>query len=386
MCHRLFDEIQRTADGPAKRSEPHFPYVNRTAREHFETARTILEDWFSSFVKSNATSANDLRKRFRSKKDEHHLAALTELYLHQLLLDNGFDPVAHPKLGGIRTRPDFVALQNNIPMFVIEATLVYDDRVKTRLDKFEANIGDAIDRVKSPDFLISYVIDSSDIDHQPNTGAIVRFLQNNIDKLDYEQVYGTYEKTKELPEWSYSQGRWKLTFTATPVTKEARGRRTDSSRVAGMAFTGVRGVDVDAAIRDSVLEKSKRYGKFDIPFIIVVNVIRDSLLSKDDDTIMEALFGKEVFDVVTYADGSYKTNARRDNNGAWIHPQRGVVNNHVSGILVLPGLTSATVQLMNPVLWHHPCAAHPLDRRTLSVEQRYFDRETGHLKKCNIHK
>ena len=35
----LFDDINRTYDGPADYSEPRFVYSNRSARDHFSKAR-----------------------------------------------------------------------------------------------------------------------------------------------------------------------------------------------------------------------------------------------------------------------------------------------------------------------------------------------------------
>ncbi len=382
MHNGLFDTIERTDIDPSKYSEPEFEYVNRTNRPHFQKARAILEEWFEEYVTQNPKFAPDLWARFRSKDNEHHLAALTELYLHHLLLVNGFVPQAHPVLHDVATRPEFLAWRDKVPQFVAEAVLVYDDKIMARADKFEANIFDAVNAVNSPDFLISLNIRSQNPNTQPKSSSITKFLQNKVDKLDYDQACQENEGSNPYRNWTYTQGGWELEFTARPVTEDGRRRRNGSSRVIGTALRGLSVVDVDAAIRDNVMEKSKKYGKFEMPFIIVVNVIREKTYC-DDEIIMDALYGREVVDYVTYKDGSDQTNVRRNLNGIWANPKAGLTNPHVSGILFLSGLTSGNIQETAPVLWHHPRAAYPLDMTELDVEQRYFEGESCELKKYN---
>lgn len=381
MDYKLFDTIERTETGPSSYSEPQFEYVNRTNRSHFQEVRAMLEEWFREYVTKNFESAKDLRARFRSKDNEHHLAALTELYLHHLLLVNGFLPSAHPDLHGITRKPEFYANLDSKPQFVVEAVLVYYDKIMSRVNKFEANIFDAIDAVNSPDFLINVYIESRDLNTQPKLRSITNFLQKKIDELDYNQVYQDYERSNKLPEWKFCKGNWKLEFTASPVTDDGRERRTADSRV--MYVVGQEASLVnDIVIRDNLIAKSKKYGKFDIPFVIFVNVFRESRFC-DDDTIKEVLFGREVTEYIEYKDGSHETRPRRELNGIWTDPKAGLTNLHVSGIIFISDLASATIETAKPVLWHHPNATCPFDMKSLDIEQRFVDKETGKLKKYN---
>lgn len=323
-----------------------------------------------------------MRARFRSNDDAQHLSALTELYLHHFLIGNGYIPKTHPDLDGVDTRPDFLVFQNNKSCFFVEAVTIYNNKTSARVDKFEANICDAIDAVNSPDFLVSFNIKDRNPDIQPKTSGITRFLQNRIDSLDYTQAKLKYDKTGMLPKDLFSQKGWKIEFNFRPVTPEARKRRTNNSRVIGMMGRGVSLINVDLAIKESVIDKSKKYGEFNLPFLIAVNVIRDKAFC-DDEIILDALFGKTQVDVVCYSNGSHKCNPYRSMNGIWAHPKDGLINNNISGILFLFGLTPATILEVKPVLWHHPKAIHPFYLDDLDIEHKYFTKESGRLMSHN---
>lgn len=377
MTDKLFDDTERFEMRPAQYSEGQFEYINISNRGHYQKVRNELEVWYKEYLKYNNSSAKDVRSRFRSKADDQHLSALTELTLHHLLLKDGYLPQAHPELPDVKTRPEFLVLQDNKPKFIVEAVLVYPDRATSRTDKFESEIFDAVNKVISPDFLISLEIESRDPSTQPKIGKVVSDIQQHINQLDYATVCSKYESTQTLPECIITQNDWVFKCLFSPVTEEGRLIRNADSRNIGATVHGASLVEIDEAIRDNVLEKGKKYGKFDIPFVIMVNVIRESIYC-DDDTVLDALLGKQVVDYITYKDGTHKIQPRRNLEGIWTEPKKGLTNEHISGVIIVSGLYSSTIETANPVLWHHPKATHPLSREALSIDQRYF--ENGELK------
>jgi len=375
MPESLFEEIKRVDAGPADYSEPHFPYLNRSARDHFLNVRTVLDCWYNELCELNPDSAADVRARFRSDDNEHHISALTELYLHHLLIEHGYHPHVHPKLEQTSSRPDFAAMRDGEIVFLLEAVLVYEAAKMARADRFQSNILDAIDAVNSPDFLISVDVERADPNTQPKTGAIRRFLQGKVDALDWEEVCRIYEETKEFPKWIWKQDEWEVEFSASPVTEEGRNRRSAESRVTGAIVSGAKLIRLDEAIRSNVLKKAGKYGKPECPLIVAVNVVRDSIFC-DDELVMEALCGKETFTVTMHADGSQTTTPGRDLVGIWTDPQRGTINRHLSALLVLPGLTNAVIETVQPVLWHHPFAERQLSKDWQGISQRIFNENT----------
>ena len=131
------------------------------------------------------------------------------------------------------------------------------------------------------------------------------------------------------------------------------------------------------------MRKVKKYGNIKLPFLIAVNVISESMFC-DDYTIMNALFGKETIQITTYADGTHTTRPGRTLDGIWVHPKMGVKNTRMSGLLILSGLRSSTLNDVKPVLWHHPKARVPFNVNWLRVTHRVHDSKTDRMKEVNI--
>src|SRR5437867_1608882 len=100
----LFDDLERTEAGPGKYSQPHFDFLNRSARRVSGVVRNLLEEWFAQFPVNERA---DLRGRFRSPDDRQHLGAFVELYLHTVFRTLTLTLEAHPVLAGSARRPDF---------------------------------------------------------------------------------------------------------------------------------------------------------------------------------------------------------------------------------------------------------------------------------------
>lgn len=382
MDIRLFDELKRTDDGPAKYSEPYFHYVNRTNRAHFRRARATLEKWFRAFAAENPNDTEHLRKSFRSSRGQAHLSALTELYVHHMLMDHGFTTIVHPPLAGSNVHPDFGVLRDDIPLCVIEVALVYGCERRAGKEKRDANIFDAVDAVNSPNFFVDVNIIQRSSKMQPRLSGITIFLQNRIDKCDYQQIQRLGRRSKDYPAWEYEENGWLIRFKPRPVSEAGCRQRTGESRVVGMSGCEVFMIVLDEAIKQKVLEKAGKYGRFQEPFLIVLNVVRDSIHCNDEE-LMDALVGKSVCDVTICPDGSEKIVPRRERNGVWSTSSKGIANEHVSGVMVIPGLNAGTLETAKPVLWHHPFAKYPISFDDLDVEQRYFDKQTRILQTHN---
>jgi len=383
MNLKLFDNFQRKYKGPADYGESEFKYLNRSARERFTKARNELEKWFSEYRAENESEAADLVARFRSEDDEHHFSALTELYLYNLLKTHGYTLKIHPKLPGKRAKPDFMAFKNGSPLFVIEAVVVFGNPTKRRVEKFESSILDAINQIASPDFLVSINIESVNPNKTPAIGRIKRQIEKRLSKLNYRSVCKQIELTGEFPTWQWEENGWKLKFRASPVKEEARMRRGNDSRIIGAIQYPVRRINIDEAIKKNVLRKVKKYGNLEIPLLIAVNVISESMFC-DDYTIMNALFGKETIQISTCADGTHTTRPGRTLDGIWVHPKMGVKNTRMSGLLILSGLRSSTLNDVKPVLWHHPKARVPFEVKWLKITHRVYDPKTDRMQEVNI--
>lgn len=385
MSPSLFDNIKRTYKGPADYSEPYFTYLNRSNRKYKAEARTLLDSWFKKYAQIHKKSIKDLKKRFRSKKNEHHLGALTELYVNNLLLENDYIVKSHPQLPKISAHPEFLAIRKDDKKkgFLIEAVVVYAKLEDKRLKKFTASIFDIIDQINSPDFFIIATFESVDYYNQPKIGKIKKFIEKELSNLNYNAVCEQYEKNKKLPEWSWRQDNWRIKFLASPVSEKGRRIRDKNSRVLGAMSEGVRYINTDEFIKKRVLEKATKYGKHKMPFLVAINIVADDGFC-DDETIMDALFGKEMIRFRNYTDGTQKRQNTRTMDGIWINPKRGIVYKRMSGLLVIPGLTSSTIQKAKPILWHHPEADNKFSINDLNVTHRVYNPKTEKMEKIKL--
>ncbi len=137
--------------------------------------------------------------------------------------------------------------------------------------------------------------------------------------------------------------------------------------------------DEPKPIKDAIDEKANRYGLLNLPYLIVINSMRNGL-SASDETIFYALFGRENCKYVLSPDGWSLGSVTRDDKGALIHSEHGYRNRNVSGILAVAGLESLTLEEVQPKLWHHPLPFHPFKVDFLNVEQRLINPSNGKLR------
>ena len=149
----LFDEIERDYIGPSGYGEPHYTFLNRTARPFFDLIRQTLQEWFDCF-EAEEKKRETLRNLFRSKNSTKHLSAFFELYLYQLMTQLGFKVEVEPEWP-IR-RPDFLLTSPTGEQILLEATSSFPDKMFGTAKILENRLLDEIEkRVKSPDFFLN---------------------------------------------------------------------------------------------------------------------------------------------------------------------------------------------------------------------------------------
>ena len=286
----LFDNIKREYQGPALYAEPQFRYLNRSARPQAVSIRDTLERWFCRY--SEGQTKKDIMGRFRSGDDSQYRSAFFELLLHELLLQLNCKVELHPPLNGTTNRPDFLVNPITGSPFYLEAAIVSDESDKEAAARARLNvIYDALDRLDSPDFLVGMKISGVPFSLPP-ARQIRAFLGRNLASVDADEIALIW-KTKGIdavPRWPISGSNWKIEFFPYPKKPEARGKQ--GSRTLG-TFIQPRARDIDSvsALRDTLLEKARRYGELNLPYVIAVNALTDFPVDSDD--VWGALFGNE---------------------------------------------------------------------------------------------
>ncbi len=361
----IFDDIERVDSEPAMRSDSEIGYLNRSARPEAARVRALLESWFERYP---AEHANELRSRLRSHDDRQFHGAFFELYLHELMLVQGYEVTVHPEApdGGGR-RPDFLVRTASGAEFYLESIVATGRSAAEYGAAARLNEAyDALNRLESPDFSVGLRIGQAP--EKPVPGREFRhFVREFIKDLDPDECERLLAEggLSALPHTTYTHEGWEIGVFALP--KKAGDRGTSSARPVGMYFHEVRRIDPRSDIRNAIVKKATRYGGHTVPYVVAVNAI-DAHIGFSD--VMEGLFGKENYTFLVsqdgeVADGQPKMNRAAD--GAW-HGPGGPQNTRVSAVLVTSDVAPWTVADRTPTVYHNPWAQHSALKVLVNLE------------------
>ena len=350
---KLFDEAERYYQGPAGYGEPEFIYLNRSAIPKVIRIREVLEAWFSRYP---GEGKENLCERFRSTGNLHHRSALFELFLHELLLRLGCYVIIHPSMdNSIRNYPYFLVESPDGTSFYMDAVLAIDESVEKITVRTKMNeVYDVLNRqLNSPNFFIGMEIRSTP-QTTPPARNMTTFLTQRLAPLDTVHIASLFEAGgfNALPHWHYEQEGWRIVFY--PIPKSLRYSGKDGVRPLGFLSQKLRWMDPIVPIRDAIVRKAGRYGDFDLPYVIAVNILGNHL---DRIDIMEALFGKEQLWITRIHSRSIKTETREP-DGVWIS-KAGPRYRRVSAVLITDTLRSYNVSNASLWLCHNPWATEP---------------------------
>jgi hypothetical protein len=341
----LFDDIARTDLDDALWREPHFSYLNRSARSTFVTIRATLDEWFRHVP---VERRNALRQRFRSLNNNQHDSALFELVLHEMLLRLGCTVVWEPTIGDRSTRPDFLVQTPDGQRFYLEATVVTGKSAEEAAAEARMNeVYDAINRLESPNFFIGVCVFGAPRSPVP-AKRLRRFLAARLAELDPDEVNARFNARDPdgLPRWRFEHDGWIVDFFPIPKRDEARGR--PGIRPLAMFYNANVTLDIVEHVRKAVESKASRYGQLDLPYLIAVNV-REAFREKE---FCNALFGDLTCQFDT-ASGAMSGTHRP--NGAW----SGRKHTRVSAVLIADNLHPYRAAQASVAIWHNPWAARP---------------------------
>lgn len=361
---KLFDEVEGVVDESAGYSEPSFSYINRTSRQEFVLMRDLLEVWFSRYPVSEQ---QELRSRFRSLNDLQHQAAFFELFLHELLLRFNCKIEPHPSLQKTAKVPDFLVEPDSNHKFYLEATVATGETANQTASRARENwVYDVLDRlVNTPDYFLSLSVHGS-----PKTPPPAKKLANYINKelslLEYEEIRKIYESNgfSNLPRWHFDYDGWRIEIKPIPKAK-LRGKA--GVRPIGTRTTGFKGVDHRTPIRDSIIEKGRKYGELDLPYVVAVNGLEPGIAQDD---VLEALFGKEQHLMDISEDASIVSEPRLQMipDGVWRGPD-GPRYTRISAVLMVTRLSIYNIPRAALRLYHNPWARNPFQSVLTQLDQ-----------------
>lgn len=362
----IFDQFARTERQPSGHGEPTFSFLNRVAGDFWEHPRLLMQAWADRLSDAEYI---DLRQRFRSRDDEQFRSAFLELYLHECLTRAGFKVTVHPEVQGTSRRPDFLAVREDMSMFIEAIAPGSSSDAKAAAGRL-AVLFDTLDRLDDPNFMLC--LDRLVEGSRPPAAARLRAdLAKWLAQLDPDSISGLADS----PAWHWTHDGWSVTFRPIPLKKESRGIRKDRRAIGIFGHHKAAIINNAPAIKAALSAKHHAYGDLDAPFVVAVGTY---MFDADDWHATNALYGHSAVEFSAGPEGEMETRAVRQPDGYFGTPPDWL-NNHVSGVLLVNQLMPYYVQKAETTLWLHPAARHPLPDglglpfRVAGVRQRGLD-------------
>ncbi len=356
---KLFDDSVRTYEGLREPRESIYQFLNRSARLEYEETRNLLERWFQDYPEPYKLN---LSKEFRSKPDKQHLGAFFELYCYSLLRVQGFDIKPQQVVDKMKGYPvDFLIKSVDTPLLYLEATVAADSDKASISQKILWQLYDALSTINEPNFLIEINVELESTHILP-IKKMRSDLQGWLQKLDFNEIIRkrTALEHDDLSHCSYEHHGWKIVFYAIPQPLDRQGQ---ANKTVVYQLSEAREVEAENSLRDALETKAKKYGNFELPYVIAVDVLATDSFGTD---IGEILFGKEVIlfdrqlEEFSLTRSPLLPDRPSEENGFWRARKR-ARNQQVSAVLLVDELMPWSVARITPVLWHNPWAERPLD-------------------------
>jgi len=340
----IFSAIVRTDSSPASHGDSHFQFLEHVSGPYWDQVRDLIEDWFSRLC---FDAQADVRGRLRSRDDRQSNGAFFELYLHECLLRMGYMVTCHPELEGTSRRPDFLAEKNGRAIYLEAGSTRSSDSAVARSARVN-EVYESLDKLVSPNFFLWV-----DVARQGDAPLRARPLRGRLERwlaeLDPDAHPVVGKRRADLPGLTHQDAGWTIDFRAIPKSPEARGRE-------GVRPLGIYGgseahwTQGGEEIRGVLTDKGSAYGSLAAPFVIAV---ASSSISLDDHDVFNALFGTQVVEISTFANGTETQAMTREPDGYWYRGDHWA-HREVSAVLVVKNLHPAFVGTQQHTIWEHP--------------------------------
>ncbi len=361
----LFEHsVSPCGDRSKRHGESSYAYWRDSERPPMVAIRNLLESWFTEIP---INQQFDLQQRFRSRIDRQHKSALFELFLQHFLLRCGFQLEFHPDIQGVVTHPDFLVKKDGHELFYLEAIAVSNSAQEESENNRIAQVYDTLNTLNSKDFYLSVRVDGAP-DTSPSGTKLRGDLESWLSRLDRKTIQSAYldEDYEKIPSYKWRHEGWEVLFEPIPKSEAARGTQAEQSIGLTMPMHATQ-LNLDRYIKEAVIKKD-RYGNVKLPLVVAVQVVHEFAIKEID--VMDGLLGTEALDLTC----NRQAQAAREPSGAWFSP-RGPKHTNISAVLAWPTLEPWKFTAVEPIMVHHPCAAHPLPKDAFPITQYTIDQE-----------
>ncbi|MCJ7735456.1 MAG: hypothetical protein MUP11_13035, partial [Anaerolineales bacterium] len=285
MNNNLFDNFDRDYLGPSSLLEPTYNFLNRSARLSIERIRQLLQSWFDRYPDDEK---QEFASRFRMGSDGDIDSPFFELYIHEFLLRNNYYPTVHPDIKNSSKKPDFLVLQDDEQKAYIEAVLITGESDQEQKEQNRRDqLLDIINRAGANDFFFSISFIKTK-EQQLSANRVIAFLKRKCSEINPDELAEKVSKEgiDVLPTWIFEDNGWAIEFSPLPIKPESRGKK--NIRPIGLSTSDFKFIDSQKSIMNSLSKKAKKYGSFQEPYVIAVN-ITDPFAELID--VIQALYG-----------------------------------------------------------------------------------------------
>lgn len=357
---KLFDESTGIIKGPSKHNENRFNYYHKSDRKDIAVIRDVLEKWFIDYPD---IEKNELKNRFKKDMD----SAFFELFLFELFRSLNFSIEIHPELKETKKRPDFLIQKDGFKAYV-EAKVCYDkSESEMAFERRKNEFYDSLNKTRIKGFLLRIVKLDFKTKKQPSTKDLILKIEREVSVLDPElitSVMGEYGY-EGCPYIDYENEDFKISIQPIPLVKSKRDkiRKKPIGMFPLITFWG----GGEDSLRESIIKKAKRYGRFKIPYLICLNALGEKTSGKID--VDNVIWGSSQLSYSANLENrNSKTN--RPLNGIFYNSGKPKLTN-VSGILVTKVLPS-NIPNANYWLFEHPFCENKSDLSELGLVYSYL--------------
>ena len=143
----LFDNKQRTLQGPADYNADIYAYYNDSARADIDQVRIQLESWFAKYPENE-------KEELKSRVKATFNPAIFELFIFALFMELGYSLEIHPEIPGTTKRPDYLARRDNELFYIEVKYMTMLSQSEQALERRKNEVLDAINKIDALNFLL----------------------------------------------------------------------------------------------------------------------------------------------------------------------------------------------------------------------------------------
>lgn len=339
---QLFREGERTNDSRILPGQTKFDWLHESSHPDSHVARMQVQEAFDHLpVEHQCAYAKKLRGG-----DGNHVAAVVELFAHEMFCQAGFDVELEPQLSG-GSRPDFL-LKHGAFRCYAEVTVDTGNAARNKKQsEFDRLCMEAGRTVKSTGFCFA-VEGIKDAPTQVPPRRFAAFLDNWFGSLDHHIELEKSQRGdfNELSKETFKDSNWTITLRAFPLPDP----QTKPSQLCAAIQIDAGRSEAESRLAENIREKLTQHKGDDIPLLIIVGT-NEWFSEPEAFQIANVLYGSAP--TCPPAPSLARLVVEENPKATWnsVDPRK---NHRLHGVVILRKIFPWTFGLLEPELWERP--------------------------------